>query len=487
MKVKRGKSIEITLQLSSMAATTFAQWIGCYTVIYNQKARQSSNDYLTWLDSDRDSEKRPVLNRQAAHLAKTLPFLKGVPSQLRRNAADKWFEAMQAALKGLRKSPKVKPKHKKRNCYVTNELFDVVPLSENRCLVQIKASAKQKTAYIAGIVMPFSARDAGKSLYLSRQGNRFWLSMAYDKNLPVASEDEIKQQLLYANDEELALLLEAYDRGVRQQAVNSQGKVYHMPDTVIAKQKTLEEKKKKAQRDYAKKAAKNDKLLGKKRKRTGRERLLLNEAASYSRQITRIKKNNTHHLSKAMADDSPLVGVFENLSLKNMTKRAKAKQCKETGKWLKNGAAAKTGLNRALQGVNLGQLSTFFGYKLAERGKLLVLVNPAYSSQECSQCTHTEKNNRKTTEQFSCLNCGYTADADVNAAQVLIKRGIKHIRSEAFSKEKTVRKIRVKRNKAHEQASQGEDDLHHLGSAGRAATRLCKPCVSQATAVKTPN
>ena len=50
-----------------------------------------------------------------------------------------------------------------------------------------------------------------------------------------------------------------------------------------------------------------------------------------------------------------------------------------------------------------------------------------------------------------------------------------------------MRKIGVNRNKAHEQASQGEDDTIHPVSPGRDDTRLYKTCDTQATAVKTPN
>jgi len=45
MIVKHGKSIEITDQLSPKAATAIAQWIGGYTVIYNQKTLASEADY----------------------------------------------------------------------------------------------------------------------------------------------------------------------------------------------------------------------------------------------------------------------------------------------------------------------------------------------------------------------------------------------------------------------------------------------------------
>lgn len=48
-------------------------------------------------------------------------------------------------------------------------------------------------------------------------------------------------------------------------------------------------------------------------------------------------------------------------------------------------------------------------------------VNPAYTSQRCSRCGHTERSNRRATS-FRCLSCGYEADADVNAACNILER-----------------------------------------------------------------
>ena len=44
-------------------------------------------------------------------------------------------------------------------------------------------------------------------------------------------------------------------------------------------------------------------------------------------------------------------------------------------------------------------------------------VNPAYSSQRCSKCGHTEEGNRPTTETFKCLKCGHEAISHENAAE----------------------------------------------------------------------
>jgi IS605 OrfB family transposase len=48
-------------------------------------------------------------------------------------------------------------------------------------------------------------------------------------------------------------------------------------------------------------------------------------------------------------------------------------------------------------------------------------VPPAYTSQRCHVCGHTERGNRKG-EEFCCLKCGYAGNADVNAARNLLIR-----------------------------------------------------------------
>mgnify|MGYP001571675936 CR=1 FL=1 len=58
-----------------------------------------------------------------------------------------------------------------------------------------------------------------------------------------------------------------------------------------------------------------------------------------------------------------------------------------------------------------------------EKGIEFIKVNPAYTSQECSQCGFKHKDNRSK-EQFLCLNCGYKTDADYNASVNILKRGV---------------------------------------------------------------
>jgi len=52
----------------------------------------------------------------------------------------------------------------------------------------------------------------------------------------------------------------------------------------------------------------------------------------------------------------------------------------------------------------------------------LKLVNPAYTSQTCSNCGELDKSNRKG-EIYKCKGCGLEIDADLNAAINILHRG----------------------------------------------------------------
>ncbi len=60
-------------------------------------------------------------------------------------------------------------------------------------------------------------------------------------------------------------------------------------------------------------------------------------------------------------------------------------------------------------------------FKTQVRGSHLQAVASAYTSQECSQCGYTAKDNRHG-DHFRCLWCGTVDTADGNAAKVILKR-----------------------------------------------------------------
>jgi len=62
------------------------------------------------------------------------------------------------------------------------------------------------------------------------------------------------------------------------------------------------------------------------------------------------------------------------------------------------------------------QLGAFLTYKAEQAGVPLVQVNPAYTSQRCTACGHTDKKNRTTQAEFLCQKCGFVEHADLVGA-----------------------------------------------------------------------
>ena len=84
------------------------------------------------------------------------------------------------------------------------------------------------------------------------------------------------------------------------------------------------------------------------------------------------------------------------------------------------------GLSRQLNRILKRSGRTLIREKLESltesKGVKITKVNPAYTSQMCSNCGFINNKNRKTQAQFKCLCCGMTKNADVNAAINILQR-----------------------------------------------------------------
>ncbi|MER6378409.1 transposase [Streptomyces mirabilis] len=69
------------------------------------------------------------------------------------------------------------------------------------------------------------------------------------------------------------------------------------------------------------------------------------------------------------------------------------------------------------------QLGQFLAYKARRAGVPLVYVDPAYTSQTCSECNHVDKRNRASQARFQCRSCGVVAHADLNASRNIARKG----------------------------------------------------------------
>lgn len=99
---------------------------------------------------------------------------------------------------------------------------------------------------------------------------------------------------------------------------------------------------------------------------------------------------------------------FEKLNIKNMTASARGTSV-EPGR----NVAAKAGLNRAILAQGWGQLRARTQQKAP--GRVEDIPAP-FTSLRCSTCGWIEKDSRKSQAEFSCVSCGFTCNADINAA-----------------------------------------------------------------------
>ncbi len=150
---------------------------------------------------------------------------------------------------------------------------------------------------------------------------------------------------------------------------------------------------------------------------SSRKTKLLNALKRTKAKQVSIRDNMSHQLTTDLVKRFDKVAI-EDLSVKAMTQSAKG-TVEEPGTDVKK----KSRYNRALLNVAPYRFRTQLGYKSSRYGAQVALVPPKDTSITCSECGHIEEDNRKTQARFVCQSCGYTKNADVNAAINIDNRG----------------------------------------------------------------
>ena len=117
----------------------------------------------------------------------------------------------------------------------------------------------------------------------------------------------------------------------------------------------------------------------------------------------RFKKNTNHVISKRIVQKAKANGqgiAIEDLRhiRKRTDRTVKKSQRSRHSSW------------------SFGQLRSFLSYKATLAGVPLHLVDPRNTSRTCHVCGHCAKENRKSQASFCCVECGYSDNADRNAA-----------------------------------------------------------------------
>ena len=113
--------------------------------------------------------------------------------------------------------------------------------------------------------------------------------------------------------------------------------------------------------------------------------------------IQRVREDYLHKVSREIANNYQTIFV-EDLQVSKMVQN-------------KN-------YSKAISDVSWSKFTSYLEYKTN-----VIKVDAKYSSQECNQCGHISKENRKTQESFKCIKCNHEGNADFEASLTVLKRG----------------------------------------------------------------
>jgi putative transposase len=208
------------------------------------------------------------------------------------------------------------------------------------------------------------------------------------------------------------------DRGVIHTLALSDGRALDMPSllTPSERRRLLGLQRKAARQQVATRRSSNQDKL--KPSISSRHLQTTAQIAALRDREARRREDWLHKTTTDLAKSHGLIGV-ENLRVANMTRSAHG-TIQQPGRNVR----AKARLNRSILGMAWGEAERMLAYKCPLFGGTLVKVDPRNSSIECAWCGHVAKENRVSQAAFRCVVCGHLANADTNAAQVVLKRGL---------------------------------------------------------------
>nr|WP_231858957.1 transposase [Mycobacterium canetti] len=127
--------------------------------------------------------------------------------------------------------------------------------------------------------------------------------------------------------------------------------------------------------------------------------------------------------ARGLAEKNAVV-VLEKLPVKNMTRRAKpAPDPKNPGRYPPNGAASKSGLNKAILSKGWYRFEQALQSVSRYTGTKVVKIPAAFTSQRCPACGHVDPKSRESQAVFRCTHCSHSEHAGRSAAKNILAAG----------------------------------------------------------------
>lgn len=359
---------------------------GCVRFVYNLGLETKISAYA----GNKKNVNCFALNKQITELRLELDWLKQVPSQALQMSMRNLDNAYHAFFRGSG-FPKFKNKHGKQSF----QLPQGTRLSDDNKQIFIP-----KLKWV-GIDLHRQFKGEIKTVTISKTTtNKYFVSILV----------ETKQPIPYKQPNQKENTSIGIDLGIKDLVITSDGKKFENKGFFLSAQKKLRI----AQRSLSRKTKGSNHYK--------KQKMIV---ALLHEKIHNQRQDYLHKISRYLVDNYDTI-CMEDLNVRGMSASCKPKQ-NENGKYLPNGQAAKSGLNKAILDMGWSELRTMIEYKSEWYGKNISVIgrfDP--SSKTCSHCGHINKNLKLSDRTWTCSDCGTTHDRDVNAAKNIKTFGLRN-------------------------------------------------------------
>jgi putative transposase len=315
------------------------------------------------------------LNKQCAVLAKEFQFADELNSMARQSAAERAWSAISRFYDNCKKKvvgKKGYPQFQK-DCRSVEYKTSGWKLSDDRKSIAFTDKKGIGRLKLMGSRdLNFYQPEQIKRVRLVRRADGYYAQFAVDVNRTESTEVTGKAIGL--------------DVGLKEFYTDSEGEKVENPRFLRNAEKAL----KRSQRRVSKKV-KGSKNRGKARVILGKRHL----------KISRQRKDHAIKLARCVITSNDVV-AYEDLRVRNLVKNH--------------------GLAKSINDASWYQFRVWLEYFGKVFGKITIAVNPAYTSQECSQCGTVVK--KTLSHRTHACQCGCVMDRDHNAARNILRRGL---------------------------------------------------------------
>lgn len=354
----------------------FGQFAGVCRLIWNLALEQRRDHWLQYQRATGDNLNYVTQKRQLKDLRSEFDFIKSVSQDAEARVFADLDAAFKRFFKGAGGFPKVKRKGVHDSFSFTGREVRIEPISKRWARVLIPK--------IGWVKFRCDRQAEGTyteaAIYRTALGWQISISCKIERDLPIIAGAV------------------GIDRGVAVPLMLSDGTSYKLPASI----EVLDRRHRRAQR-----------VASRRKKGSARWARAMKRAREIKAKQTRIRKHWAHETTTDITRRFGVV-VIERLRTKSMTKSAKGtKESPGTN------VSQKRALNRAILNVGWHQIETMLTYK-ANR---VIKVDPRHTSQICSACGCKDQLSRKSQAVFQCTSCGFSENADLNAAKNILSRG----------------------------------------------------------------